>query len=93
MLDALVKAEPERIVYVSCDPGTLARDVKYLTGRGYEFIEGTVYDQFPWTSHVETCCLLERLRNAKDHISLTLDIEDYYRIKDMEEDKENDSIN
>ena len=60
LLDALVKAEPERIVYVSCDPGTLARDVKYLTGRGYEFIEGTVYDQFPWTSHVETVVLMSR---------------------------------
>ena len=34
--------------------------------------------------HVETCCLLERVRNAKDHISFTLDMEDYYRIKDAE---------
>ena len=40
------------------------------------------------TRHVETCCLLERLRNAKDHVTFTLDMEDYYRIKDAEEDKE-----
>ena len=38
--------------------------------------------------HVETCCLLERLRNAKDHVTFTLDMEDYYRIKDAEADKE-----
>ena len=37
---------------------------------------------------VETCCSLERLRNAKDHVTFTLDMEDYYRIKDAEEDKE-----
>ena len=40
------------------------------------------------SSHVETCCLLERLRNAKDHVTFTLDMEDYYRIKDAEADKE-----
>lgn len=38
---------------------------------------------------VETCCLLERLRNAKEHITFTLDMEDYYRIKDAEEQQEN----
>ena len=37
---------------------------------------------------VETCCSLERLRNAKDHVTFTLDMEDYYRIKDAEADKE-----
>jgi len=37
---------------------------------------------------VEVCCLLERLRNAKDHVTFTLDMEDYYRIKDAEADKE-----
>ena len=38
---------------------------------------------------VETCCLLERLRNAKEHITFTLDMEDYYRIKDAEEQQDN----
>ena len=42
---------------------------------------------------VETCCLLERLRNAKDYVTFTLDMEDYYRIKDAEADKKNDSTN
>ena len=58
LLEAVVKAAPDRIVYVSCDPGTLARDIKYLTANGYEFIEATPVDQFPMTSHIETCCLL-----------------------------------
>ena len=42
---------------------------------------------------LETCCLLERLRNAKDYVTFTLDMEDYYRIKDAEADKKNDSTN
>ncbi len=45
------------------------------------------------TSHVVTVCLLERLRNVKDHVTFTLDMEDYYRIKDAEADKKNDSTN
>jgi 23S rRNA (uracil1939-C5)-methyltransferase len=46
---------------VSCDPGTLARDIKYLTANGYEFIECTPVDQFPWTSHCEVTALLKRM--------------------------------
>ena len=61
LLNAVVTAEPERIVYVSCDPGTLARDIKYLTDKGYEFIECTPVDQFPWTTHCEVTTLLKRL--------------------------------
>jgi 23S rRNA (uracil1939-C5)-methyltransferase len=60
LLDAVVKAEPERIVYVSCDPGTLARDVKYLTAHGYDFIEATPVDQFPWTTHIEVVAKIQR---------------------------------
>ena len=45
------------------------------------------------SGHVENCCLLERLRNAKDYIPLKLDMEDYYKIKDAEEDKKNDRNN
>lgn len=60
LLEAVVDAAPERIVYVSCDPATLARDVKYLTGNGYAFVEGTPVDMFPWTGSVETVTLLVR---------------------------------
>ncbi|MGN1334282.1 MAG: 23S rRNA (uracil(1939)-C(5))-methyltransferase RlmD [Anaerovoracaceae bacterium] len=58
LLDAVVKAEPAKIVYVSCDPATLARDIKWLGEHGYEFKEATPCDMFPWTTHVETVCLM-----------------------------------
>ena len=60
LLEAVVKAEPEKIIYVSCDPATLARDIRWLTENGYEFREATPCDMFPWTSHVETVVLLSR---------------------------------
>lgn len=60
LLEAVVKAAPERIVYVSCDPATLARDIKWLGEHGYEFKEATPCDMFPWTGHVECVVLLTR---------------------------------
>ena len=60
LLQTIVQMKPERVVYVSCDSATLARDLKYLTGEGYEVKKGTVVDQFPQTVHVETVCLLSK---------------------------------
>ena len=51
---------PKRLVYVSCDPATLARDVKLLDTKGYTLLEYTPFDLFPSTAHVETAALLER---------------------------------
>ena len=65
LLEAVVRAEPDRIVYVSCDPGTLARDIKYLTANGYEFIECTPVDQFPWTSHIEVVARIQKKKPRK----------------------------
>ena len=81
-LDTIIKASPDRIVYVSCDPATLARDTKYLCENGYKLQEYAPCDMFPNSFHVEVCCLLERLRSAKDHIEISIDADDYYRIKD-----------
>ena len=58
LLETVVSVGPERIVYVSCDPATLARDVKYLTENGYVFVEAAPVDMFPWTGSVETVALL-----------------------------------
>lgn len=58
LLQTIVQMQPKRVVYVSCDSATLARDLKYLAGEGYEVEKGTVVDQFPHTTHVETVCLL-----------------------------------
>ena len=52
------KFAPERVVYVSCDPATLARDIKIFSEKGYDLAEYTPADLFPKTSHVETVCLL-----------------------------------
>ena len=60
LLAAVVQAAPDRIVYVSCDPGTLARDIKYLCANGYEFVECTPVDQFPWTTHIEVVAKIQR---------------------------------
>ena len=60
LLDCMVKMGPERIVYVSCDPATLARDLRYLGERGYEVRRVQGVDMFPHSVHVETACLLVR---------------------------------
>lgn len=59
-LETMVMMKPEKIVYVSCDPATLARDIKYLTERGYVLSKVRPFDNFPQTVHVETCVLLGR---------------------------------
>lgn len=58
LLDIFTDNKPERIVYISCDTGTLARDIKYLTENGYEFIEATPVDMFPNTMGIESVSLL-----------------------------------
>jgi len=61
LLDAVAQAGPDRIVDVSCDPATLARDVKILGEKGYRFVEAQPVDMFPWTVHVESVVLMSRL--------------------------------
>lgn len=59
-LETIVKMGPKRVVYVSCDSATLARDLKYLAERGYELVMVRGCDMFPWTTHVETIVALHR---------------------------------
>lgn len=59
-LQTMVQMAPERIVYVSCDSATLARDLKYLCGNGYEIAKVRGADMFPETVHVETVVLMSR---------------------------------
>ena len=63
---AVAEMEPERVVYVSCDPATLARDVLRFQELGYELREVTAVDMFPRTRHVETVCLMSRERFSAD---------------------------
>ncbi len=60
LLDTVVKMSPHRLVYVSCDPATLGRDVKYLTAHGYTLQKACAVDQFCHSMHIESVCLLSR---------------------------------
>lgn len=82
-LATMVKMAPKRIVYVSCDSATLARDLKYLCVNGYEVKRICPVDMFPQTVSVETVCLLSN-RKADSHIKLSLDMDEYYDIMDKE---------
>ena len=60
-LDTIVKMAPERVVYISCDSATLARDVKYLRERGYQVKRVRGIDQFGHCVHTETCVMLSKI--------------------------------
>ena len=75
-LNTIIKMAPQRIVYVSCDSATLARDLKYLCENGYEIRKVRAVDQFGQTVHVETVCLLSKLHEAKYHMNVRLDMDE-----------------
>lgn len=60
LLDTILAMAPKKVVYVSCDPSTLARDLKYLCGKDYELVKVRPVDQFGHSVHVETVVLLSR---------------------------------
>ncbi|MCR5031537.1 MAG: 23S rRNA (uracil(1939)-C(5))-methyltransferase RlmD [Lachnospiraceae bacterium] len=60
-LETILSMAPEKVVYISCDPATLARDLRILCDGGYELKHVRVVDQFPQTSHVETVVLLQKV--------------------------------
>lgn len=61
LLETMVQMQPKRIVYVSCNPSTLARDLKYLGENGYSIKAVQPVDMFPWSEHVECVVLITRL--------------------------------
>lgn len=70
-LETIVRMEPERVVYVSCDSATLARDLKYLCGEGYELKRVRACDMFGHSGHVESIVLLSKL-DTKQNIEVEL---------------------
>ncbi len=59
-LGAVARLKPERVVYISCNPETLARDVKFLDRKGYKMEKCVPVDMFPWCGHCESIALLKR---------------------------------
>ena len=76
LLQTIVDMQPEKVVYVSCDSATLARDVKFLRENGYELKKITPVDQFPNTVHVETVVLLSKGEVDSKKIRVEFSLED-----------------
>ena len=74
-LDTILKIKPKRIVYVSCDSATLARDLEYLCEKEYELKKVQGVDMFGWSMHVEGVVLLSKL-DSKNYISAELPMDD-----------------
>ena len=74
-LSAVLELSPKRIVYVSCDPGSLARDIKYLGEGGYKLEKWVGIDNFPRTGHVETVALLSKL-DVDKHIDVEIKLDE-----------------
>ena len=72
LLETIVKMQPEKVVYVSCDSATLARDLKYLCANGYEIRMCRGVDQFPQTVHIETVVLLSH-KKPDGHINVKVE--------------------
>ena len=72
VIDAIAAMNPDRVVYVSCDPATLARDVKLLEEKGYRYQRGEAVDLFPRTKHVETVVLLSH-KKADSYIHIDVE--------------------
>ena len=75
VVEAAASMTPGRIVYVSCDPATLARDVARFAPLGYHPVRACAVDLFPGTAHVETVCLLSKLQ-SKEHIEIEVKMDE-----------------
>ena len=76
----IVSVNPDNIIYVSCNPQTLVRDLKYFADNGYSIEKAIPVNLFPYTKHVETVCLLV-LRNPVTHINIDVDVEEMVQDK------------
>ena len=76
MLIKIIAYGVDRMVYISCKPTSLARDLEVLQARGYRVERVRCVDMFPGTVHVETVCLLSKLHEAKHHVNVKLDMDE-----------------
>lgn len=74
-IESVARMAPKRVVYVSCNPETMARDLALLTAKGYRAEGFTPVDLFPQTAHCETVCLLSKLQ-SKEHIEVDIHMDE-----------------
>lgn len=85
LLDTIGEMAPDKIVYVSCDPATLARDVKVLREKGYRVMKVRAVDMFGQGGHVETVCVLgNKNRKPDDYLKVNIDVDKIHDILDKE---------
>ena len=75
LIDTIAKMEPKRIVYVSCDPATLARDIAVFSEKGYKCVKARCTDMFPGSFHVETVVLLSQ-QKPDDYVEVELELDE-----------------
>lgn len=84
-LSSVVKLAPEKVVYISCNPVTLERDLKYMVKHKYEVKKIQPVEMFPFTGHVETVVLLGNQKTKPDsHIKLSVDMDEFNKVKNGE---------
>ena len=75
VVESIAEMQPERVVYISCDSATMARDVKRFAELGYTAVRACAVDMFPRADHVETVCLLSKLQ-SKEHIEIEVKMDE-----------------
>ena len=75
VVESIAEMQPERVVYVSCDSATMARDVKRFAELGYTAVRACAVDMFPRADHIETVCLLSKLQ-SKEHIEIEVKMDE-----------------
>ena len=75
-LEKIINYGVDHMIYISCKPTSLARDLEVLLARGYVVDKVQCVDMFPNTVHVETVCLLSKLHEAKHHVNVTVDMDE-----------------
>ncbi len=85
-LPKLLSYQVDRILYISCKPTSLARDLPFFQQAGYQPVRLAMVDMFPWTGNVEVVSLLQKMSNTRER-TITLDVamQDYYRLKNETE--------
>jgi 23S rRNA (uracil1939-C5)-methyltransferase len=85
-IESVDRLKPERVVYISCDPETLKRDLALFVKKGWKVRNIQPVDMFPNTKHVEVVSLLQKMSNTRERtIILDVEMEDYHRIKNRTE--------